>query len=133
MTTHLIISYIYVKAAVDIDILLQHQLIKQSSQALQKLKKRKKWLAVATVSVGVLCFLPEYALISYFLNTKEFKEWYVWTFTSWLWDFLMILLLAVWSTALAIVYIKIKATGQTAPNKAIFITHFVLASAYILS
>ena len=44
----------------------------------------------------------------------------------------MIIFLVLWATALALVYKKIKATGQTAPNKGIFIAHIFLVSLYIL-
>ena len=129
----MIITYIYVKAASDIDVLLENKIIKHSSKALESLKKRKIWLIIVTIPAVVLCFLPFYTLISYHKHTEQFTEWYSYIFCEYLWMVLMIIFLAIWTTALVFVYKKIKATGQTAPNKGIFIAHIVLVLLYILT
>ena len=45
----------------------------------------------------------------------------------------MILFFVFWTTSLVIVYRKIKATGRTAPNSSIFISHILLISIFILT
>ena len=80
-----------------------------------------------------LCFIPELALIFYLSKPQNYGEWFFDVIVFGTWIFLMILFLIVWTTSLMIVYRKIKATGQTVPNKSIFISHISLISLYIIA
>ena len=66
LMAHWLLTSIYLKAASDIDILLDDQIRKRSEEALKTLKRREIFFAFLNLVMIILCLLGELCLIFYF-------------------------------------------------------------------
>ena len=66
LIAHWILTSIYLKAASDIDILLDDRIRHHSKEALKTLKRRDIFFAIMNLVMTILCLLGELCLIFYF-------------------------------------------------------------------
>ena len=66
LIAHWLLTSIYMKAASDIDILLDDQIRKRSEEALKTLKRREVFFAIMNLVMTILSLPGELCLIFYF-------------------------------------------------------------------